>query len=149
MEFDKTLTYDLTQLAIVYRTYLEKSMNEIGLHSGQVFILVSLWKDDGQSQIALVKNLKLAPPTINKMVKSLMNGGFVKCQKCETDSRMMRVYLTDKGREIREAVAEQWNKLETQFYSNLTETEKLILSQLSIKLKENLGKNIAVVSKDL
>jgi len=62
---------------------------------------------------------------------------------------MMRVYLTDKGREIKNLVVEQWNTLETQFYSNLTPTEKLVLSQLFIKLKENLSKNIALVPNDL
>ena len=149
MNFEKTLTYDLMQFANTYRACLQKSMNEIGLHSGQVFILISLWNTDGQSQIDLVKNLNLAPPTINKMVKSLMNGGFVECQKCGLDGRMMRVYLTDKGRQSESLVTEQWNKLEVQLHSNLTETEKLVFSQLFIKLKENLGKNIAVLPVDL
>ncbi len=149
MDFENTVTYDLTQLAIAYRTYLERAMNEIGLHSGQIFVLISLWKADGQSQVELVKNLNLTPPTINKMVKSLMTGGFVECCKCENDGRVMRVYLTNKGREIEILVAEKWNKLETQSYSNLTETEKLVLSQLFIKLKENLSKNIAVMPNDL
>ncbi len=146
MNFENTLTYDLTQLAIGYRTCLEKAMSEIGLHSGQTFILILLWKADGQSQIELVNSLNLAPPTINKMVKSLMSGGFVECRKCDSDGRMMRVYLTAKGREIKSRAADQWNTLEARLYLNLTDTEKLILSQLFIKLKENLSKNATAIS---
>jgi len=149
MNFENTLTYDLMQVALTYRAYLQRAMNEIGLHNGQVFILISLWKANGQSQIDLVKNLNVTPPTINKMVKSLMTGGFVECQKCGMDGRMMRVYLTEKGRQCESSVSEQWSKIETQLYSNLTETEKLIFSQLFIKLKENLSKNIAVSPNDL
>lgn len=149
MNFENSVTYDLMQLAIGYRTYLQKAMNEIGLHSGQVFILIRLWKTDGLSQIDLVNNLKIASPTINKMVKSLMKGGFVECRKCGIDGRMTRVYLTEKGRQSESLTAVQWSKLDARLYSNLTETEKLVLSQLFIKLKENLKKDISALSDAL
>jgi len=139
MDFENSVTYNLTQLAIAYRTYLERAMGEIGLHSGQIFVLISLWKSDGQSQIDLVRNLSLTAPTINKMVKSLTTSDHVECRKCETDGRLMRVFLTAKGIQCQSLVAEQWSKIETQSYSNLTETEKLVLSQLFVKLKENLS----------
>ena len=148
MDFENSLTYVLTHLAITYRSGLEKAMNEIGLHSGQIFILISLWKTDGQSQIDLVKNLNLAAPTVNKMVKSLVVGGFVKCRKCSGDGRIMRVFLTQKGSQCQNQVADQWSKIEAQSYSNLTETEKLVLTQLFVKLKDNLNKNNTTSSAD-
>lgn len=144
MNFENTVTYTLTQLGIAYRTYLERAMSEIGLHSGQVFVLISLWKNDGQSQIDLVVNLGLTAPTVNKMVKSLTTSGYVECRKCKTDGRLMRVFLTDKGIQCQSLVAEQWHKIETRSYANLTETEKLVLSQLFAKLKENLSQNITL-----
>ncbi len=145
MDFEKSTTYILTQLAIAYRIYLERAMNAIGLHSGQVFVLISLWKTDGQSQIDLVKNLRLTAPTVNKMVKSLVKSGFIECRKCSSDGRLMRVFLTEKGIECQSLAAEQWSKIETQSYSNLTETEKLVLSQLFLKLKENLIRDITLL----
>lgn len=145
MDFENSTTYILTQLAIAYRTYLEKAMSAIGLHSGQIFVLISLWKTDGQSQIDLVKNLSLTAPTVNKMVKSLVKSGFIECRKCSTDGRLARVFLTDKGIQCQSLVAEQWGKIETQSYSNLTETEKLVLSQLFVKLKENLSRDTALL----
>ena len=144
MDFENSTTYILTQLAIVYRTRLEKAMAEIGLHSGQIFILISLWRNDGQSQIDLAKNLNLTAPTVNKMVKSLTTSNYVECRKCETDGRLIRVFLTAKGVQCQSLVADQWNKIETQSYLNLTETEKLVLSQLFAKLKENLVQNTTV-----
>lgn len=145
IDFENSVTYVLTQLAIAYRTYLEKAMGEIGLHSGQIFVLISLWKSDGQSQIDLVKNLNLTAPTVNKMIKSLITSGYVECCKCPSDGRLMRVFLTDKGIECQSSVAEQWSKLEVQSFSNLTDTEKLVLWQLFGKLKENLSQNIKPV----
>jgi DNA-binding MarR family transcriptional regulator len=149
MDFENSSTYTMTQLALVHRSALEKSMNEIGLHSGQIFILIALWKTDGQSQVDLVKNLNVAPPTVNKMIKNLSGKDFVECRKCDTDGRIMRVFLTDKGRQYQSLVAEQWRKLEVQSFANLTEIEKLILLQLFGKLKENLGKNLSSIQIDV
>jgi DNA-binding MarR family transcriptional regulator len=112
-------------------------MNQINLHGGQVFILISLWNNDRQSQIDLATNLKLSPPTINKMVKSLIAGGFVECNKCSSDGRVMRVYLTQKGIKHQKLVAEKFVEFETEFFSSLTETEKLILTQIFGKINNN------------
>ena len=149
MSIENSLTYLFTQLSISHQNTLQKVMNEIGLQRGQVFVLISLWKTDGQSQIDLVNHLNLTAPTINKMVGNLLKNGFVECKKCSQDGRMMRVYLTEKSVQIKSAVEEQWLKLETQTFAFLTETEKLILTQLFGKMKENLGKNIGSLPNDL
>ena len=83
------------------------------------------------------------------MVGHLIKNGFVVCKKCSQDGRMMRVYLTEKSIQIKSAVEEQWLKLETQSFSFLTETEKLIPTQLFVKMKENLGKNISSLPNEL
>lgn len=135
-----SLSFLFSNLSNAFRTNLETLMNEIELHSGQVFVLISLWHENGQNQISLAKNLNLSTPTVNKMVKSLMDNGFVSCRQCEVDRRMMRVYLTEKGRKYEDLVNEQWQKMEADAFVNLTETEKLIFAQLLIKLKENFLK---------
>jgi DNA-binding MarR family transcriptional regulator len=117
-------------------------MNEIDLHGGQVFILVSLWNSERQNQIELATNLNLSPPTIYKMVSSLIKGGFVECFKCKKDGRMMRVHLTQKGIEYQKLVEEKYIEFETDFFSSLTDTEKLIFIQICGKLKENLHAKI-------
>ena len=146
VDFESSLIYILTQLTNAYRIQLERTMCKIGLHSGQIFILISLWKIDGQSQVDLVKDLNLSAPTINKMVKSLTVNGFVKCQKCPTDGRIMRVFLTDKGKQCQNIVAEEWVNFESISFSPLTDTEKLILFQLFGKLKTSLKQGFAIES---
>lgn len=140
MNITNSLSFTFTNLANVFRNNLEFSMNEIGLHSGQVFVLISLWQEDNQNQVNLARNLNLSTPTINKMVKNLVDKNFVTCYKCSTDGRMMRVRLTDKGREYENLVTEQWQKIEEDTFTKLTDTEKLIFSQLIIKLNETLVK---------
>ena len=138
IDFENTITYLLTPISNAYWANLEKAMNEINLHSGQVFVLVALWKQDGQSQIELSKNMNVAPPTVNKMVKSLIESGFIQSQRDTKDTRIVRIFLTKKGNDCKNPIEEQWLKLEVQILSNFTETEKLILFDLFGKLKKNL-----------
>ena len=143
IDFENTITYLLTPISNAYWANLEKAMNEISLHSGQVFVLVALWKQDGQSQIELSTNLNLAPPTVNKMVKNLVESGFIRSQRDTKDTRIVRIFLTEKGNNCKNLIEEQWVKLEVQTLSNLTETEKLILFDLFGKLKKNLIGNLS------
>ncbi len=138
INFKNTITYLLTPISNAYWANLEKAMNDINLHSGQVFVLVALWKQDGQSQIELSKNMNVAPPTVNKMVKSLIESGFIRSQRDTKDTRIVRIFLTKKGNDCKNLIEEQWLKLEVQILSNFTETEKLILFDLFGKLKKNL-----------
>ena len=142
MNFETSITYAFTKVANNFRHNFVLKMNEINLHGGQVFILVSLWSNDRQSQIDLATNLSLSAPTIFKMVNSLIKGGFVECFKCKKDGRMMRVHLTQKGIEYQKLVEEKYVEFETEFFSNLTETEKLIFIQICGKLKDNLNAKV-------
>lgn len=139
MDITTTLNYLLTPIANNYRAALEKAMNEFDLHSGQVFVLISLWEKDGQSQIELAGNLNLTAPTVNKMVKNLADNRFVKFRNSKDDGRIVLVFLTPKGMEIKQSIEKKWMTLEEQLLANFTDTEKLILLQLFDKLKTNLS----------
>ena len=139
MNLEASSIYSFTQLSNNFRYNLDLKMNQLNLHGGQVFILISLWNADRQSQIDLATNLKLSAPTINKMVKSLIETGFVECNKCRNDGRLMRVHLTQKGIEHQKLVEEKFIEFETEFFSNLTETEKLILIQIFGKINDKLN----------
>lgn len=138
MNFEKSLNHLFSEITNLFWINLEQSMRQIGLHSGQIFVLISLWNKDGQTQIELAGRLNLSPPTINKMIKSLENNGFVSTRRSQTDARKVRVFLSEKGNKVRFKVEEQWQKLENDFFSPLNETEKLILQQIFDKLKESL-----------
>ena len=138
MEFNLSINYLLNQVFITYRSNLEKRLSEIGLHSGQVFILIDLWNEDGRSQNQIAKSLNLSAPTINKMIKSLVQNGYIQSSKSDSDGRASVIALTEKGSEIRHQVERIWQELESDIYSNLTQTEKIVFNQLLEKMRDNL-----------
>ncbi len=138
IEFEKTATYLLARVTTAYRKALEDQMNQmkpIRLHGGQVFVLIELWRKDGPRQIDIAEQLNLKPPTINKMIKSLMEAGFVTRKRLSGDARSSRIFLTTKGLNMRKAVEAQWVELEADYLSGLTEAEQTILLVLLGKLR--------------
>ena len=134
MEFSDSVSYLLSKLTTAHRNLLEKSVQEISLHSGQVFVLFELWKKDGQRQVDLAEKLNLAAPTVNKILGGMLGADLVTRERYEDDARSTRIYLTDKGRGVREALETKWTEIEEQTIMGLTETEALILKQLLAKL---------------
>jgi len=134
MQFEESVAYLLAKATVSHRNALQKYANTVGLHSGQVFVMMELWKSDGQRQIDLAARLKLSAPTVNKMLGGLLENDFVTRARYEDDARSTRIFLTQKGTQVREALEQAWEDLEEQTLAGLTETEALMLKQLLQKL---------------
>ncbi|MBC7900351.1 MAG: winged helix-turn-helix transcriptional regulator [Saprospiraceae bacterium] len=134
MDFENSISFLLAKVSVAHRNMLQKAVSEVGLHSGQVFVLFELWKTDGQRQIDLADRLNLAPPTVNKILGGLLDGDFVTRAKYEDDARSTRIFLTAKGNDVRERLETQWAELEAETVEGLTDTETLMLRQLLGKL---------------
>jgi DNA-binding MarR family transcriptional regulator len=110
-------------------------MGQVGLHGGQVFILIELWKQDGQRQVDLASKIGVSTPTVNKMILGLINSGLVQRTRLENDARSTRIFLTDSGAAVKDPVEAQWHELEESTVTGLTETERLVLFDLLVKMK--------------
>jgi MarR family transcriptional regulator, organic hydroperoxide resistance regulator len=134
MEFENTISYLLAKASVAHRNLTEKAAKAAGLHSGQAFVLVELWKNDGQRQIDLASKLSLSAPTVNKILGGLLENDFVTRERYEDDARSTRIFLTQKGLDVRPSLEEQWRQLEARTIGGLTETEAIMLKQLLTKL---------------
>lgn len=135
IEFEETVSYLLAKVATAYRNSLEKKMGEIKLHAGQVFILIELWKEDGQRQIDLAKKLNLSAPTVNKTLGGLFLNNYVRAESGPDDKRTSFVFLTDEGRAIREKIETQWIEVEESCLKGLREPERVVLFDLLSRLR--------------
>jgi len=135
VSFEETVTYRLARVTTAYRNALERHLAGVGLHGGQVFVLIELWREDGLRQVDIAARLNLSAPTINKILKGLSEINLIKTVREKDDARSSRVFLTDKGQKIRSQVAAAWLELESEYLSGLTDTERLILPDLLAKLQ--------------
>lgn len=135
IDFEQTVSYLLAKVTTAFRNSLERQMGQIGLHSGQIFILLELWERDGQRQIDLANRLNLSAPTVNKTVNGLIEINLVSRERLEDDGRSTRIFLTESGTAIRSQIESQWIELEESCLVGLSETERLILFELLGKLR--------------
>ena len=134
MQFEDTAAFLLSKVTILHKNSLQKYAQSVGLHSGQVFVMMELWKADGQRQIDLAAKVGLSPPTVNKILGGLLENDFVTRARYEDDARSTRIFLTQKGIEVRAALEEAWEEFEDQTLGPLNDTEALMLKQLMQKL---------------
>ena len=97
---DCDIRQSLDKISFQMRRDYSKSLRELNLYVGQDNLLYRLWSDDGLTQMQLCEHLKCEPPTVTNMVKSLEQNGFIYRQRDKQDARVMRIYLTQKGKEL-------------------------------------------------
>jgi len=135
IKFEETVSYLLAKVTTAFRNSLERNMGVIGLHGGQIFVLLELWEKDGLRQIDIANRLNLSAPTINKMIKGLIDVNLVTRNRLENDARSTRIFLTENGYSTRTDVEAQWIDLEESCLVGLSETERLVLFDLLGRLR--------------
>jgi DNA-binding MarR family transcriptional regulator len=115
-----------------------KLYERLGLYYGQPPILSVLWEYDGSTQTELARKLRLTPATVTVTLKRMEKSGLVKRKPDEQDSRVSRVYLTEKGWGLKEPVNKVSKQIEEETFANLTFMEKAILRRLLIQMEQNL-----------
>lgn len=136
--WDEMLALEMARTSTAFRYKLEKKMVKSGIHGGQMFVLLELWKKDGLRQIDLAARLGVSPPTINKMISSMVKEKLVVNEKLEDDARSTRIFLTPKANLLRGAIDEQWEDLETICRSAITEPERPMLIHMLARIRAKL-----------
>lgn len=113
--------------------------DELGLYYGQPPVLFALWQKDGCTQTELSQHIKLTPPTITATLKRMERGGWIERRSDPEDSRVSRVYLTEKGKGIRASVDSKLKQLDAEAFKGFTDMEKALLRRIFLQMEENLS----------
>ncbi len=114
-------------IAHIYRShlaYMVKELEAYRIGSGQFDFLMVLYHKDGISQETLAKVLQVSKATSTRAIQSLEKEGYVYRQRDENDLRAYRVYLTEKGKEMRGVILEKLISFVDALLSDFTPEEK-------------------------
>ena len=135
---DCEIRESLDKISFQMRRDYNESLRELNLYVGQDNLLSRLWLGDGVTQMQLCEHLKCEPPTVTNMVKSLEQNGFIYRKRDEHDARVMRIYLTDKGKELEKPVEFKWKQQQEKLLHSILPEERLILRELMKRMERNL-----------
>ncbi|WP_127539991.1 MarR family winged helix-turn-helix transcriptional regulator [Paenibacillus illinoisensis] len=138
-QVDCDIRQSLDRVSFQMRRHYSESLRELNLYVGQDKLLYHLWLEDGITQMQLSEHLKCEPPTVTNMVKSLEQNGFITRKRDEQDARIMRIYLTDKGKALEVPVENKWKAQQEKLLQAFSIEDRLFLRQLLQKLEKNLS----------
>lgn len=134
MSIENTVSYLLAKAGTAHRNLIEKRAQKIGLHGGQIFVLLELWKTDGLRQIDLASRLNLSAATVNRTIGGLIESDLVTRQTFENDGRSTRICLTKEGQAIQPHVEALWQEIDREATGGLTDAEVTMLGQILPRL---------------
>ncbi|MBY0116700.1 MULTISPECIES: MarR family winged helix-turn-helix transcriptional regulator [Paenibacillus] len=135
---DCDIRQSLDRISSQMRRNYSESLRELNLYVGQDNLLYRLWLGDGVTQMQLSEHMKCEPPTVTNMVKSLEQNGFIYRKRDEQDARIMRIFLTDKGKELEKPVEDKWREQQEKLLQSISSEDRLILRQFMQQMERNI-----------
>lgn len=129
----------LQTIAIQTRKNYSSELRELGLHIGQELALFHLWEQDGITQSQLRNKTGSEASTVSNMLKKLEQDDIVYRRHDDTDCRISKVYLTNKGRQLKEPITEIWENHEQKLLNGILPEELMLLRRILQQMADNLS----------
>lgn len=97
----KSFGYYISAIYRHLQIYLNQQFTEYGFGSGQYLFFMNIAHHEGISQKELSRLLAIDKATTAKAIKKLTELGYVRAVQNSSDKRILNLYLTNKGEEIR------------------------------------------------
>jgi MarR family transcriptional regulator, organic hydroperoxide resistance regulator len=130
----------LARFSQLYRGLMDTYMDEICLHRAQASVLWSLFDGDGMTQSELGEQLCVQGATITNMLQRMEESGLIVRRRDPEDNRLVRVYLTDTGREKEQQIVNQFSRLDTALFEGMSQEERRRLIQLLTRMVDAMQK---------
>ncbi len=122
------------------RARMDKLLTGQGIHPGQAPMLFSIFKDNGLTQKQLGERMHLRPASVTIMLKRLQRAGLIEKTPDTKDLRVFRIYLTEKGRSLKDTVMNAVEAVEQDAISGLGAEDIASLRKMMTTMRGNLEK---------
>jgi DNA-binding MarR family transcriptional regulator len=129
----------LAQVAQAYRSLSDSFMDRIGMHRAQATLLCRLFVQDGMTQSEIAEQLAVQGATVTNMLQRMEEAGLVARRRDPEDNRLVRVYLTDTGRQQERAITEQFMKVEEAIFEGLDHQDRTVLRRMLRRMLSNIS----------
>lgn len=136
-------------LSRLVRRRLNEAIAEEGVFSGQQDIIFAIAENEGITSSELASRAGVSPATISVSVKRMEKAGLIVKKPDMDDARILRLYPTDRAKQIPANVRKKMDELELKLKQGMTEEQALEFSDLLSLAINNLldqqkGKNKGV-----
>lgn len=129
----------LSQISQGYRHLSDRLVEQIGIHRAPATAICRLFLQDGLTQSALAEQLAVQGASVTQLLQRMEEAGWITRRRDPEDNRLVRVYLTEKGREKERSISEQFLKLQEMVFAGITPRERALLRQLLQQMLQNMS----------
>lgn len=110
-----------------------------GVYEGQQFVLRLLWREDGLTPGQLARQLGLSTPTVTRAATRMEASGLLRREPHPGDRRLVRLWLTPRGRELEGVIGPEMQALTGQTLAGFSAAERARLIAALRRIHANLS----------
>ena len=127
---EDSLGYLVNRMARLMAHELAERIRPAGVAIGQWAVLLFLWARDGMTQAELSRVVAIEPPTMVRTIDRMARDGLVSRALDPDDGRLSRIYLTERGRSLRDELVPLAVAVNEEILQRLTANEARTLRRL-------------------
>lgn len=131
----------ITTISRHLQTFINKRLEPYNIAAGQFLFLMNIYYHEGLSQDELSDVVEIDKITTSKMVKKLVEKGYVRKENNPRDRRFFRLYPTDKGCEMFPIVRRILDETTEILSSGLTQEEEQQARVLLPRMLSNIAQH--------
>ena len=143
-EQDEKLKYEMefTRVIRMYYGRMQAQLAEVGIYRGQPPIMGLLYQHDGMSQKEMASALNLSPATMTVTRKRMEKAGLVCREMDEHDQRILRVHLSEQGKQMWLKSADQIRCVTEELLEGFTPEEERQMREYLFRIARNMERAV-------
>jgi DNA-binding MarR family transcriptional regulator len=147
LPFETSVGYQIRVTHRLMQRYLQQKIEPYGVTPGMWYFLRALWEKDGLTQRELSVIVGTMQPTTLTAIKSMVVSGLVTRMRNEEDRRKINIYLTPRGRELKDELLPLAKEVVENSVHGFSGPERRtflrFLSAIQSNLLERIGEDIS------
>ena len=135
---ERYLGFLISDAARLQRTVFDRRVRRLGFTRSQWLVLRRLGRQPGASQSKLAEMMEVEKATAGRLIDKLEENGWLERRPDEADRRINRIYMTQKGQSVHDAIGPISEAMVEEELSGLTRQEREQLTDLVINVKRRL-----------
>ena len=131
--------HKMCRVTLMHRYRISTALSGLNIYRGQPELLGFLLENGECSQKQLAESVGVSAASIATSIKRMCKAGFVERTEDESDRRINRIRITEKGRDVFAAGREKCNRVDTQMFKGFSDGEIDAFSEFLQRITENLS----------
>ncbi len=128
----------LAQFSQIFRSVSDVFTDQVDISRGQAMVLCVVAKENGLTQSEIAERLSVQGATVTNMLQRLEEAGLVVRRRDEEDNRLVRVYLTETGRDKEISINTQFGDMQELLFKGISREERALLLRWLGQIIENI-----------